>query len=225
MKRLILSFFILCIFCGVSYAGQKHTFIIHIGKTTFEYKKRVHEFDSSTPEVLQVHPKKIHVTKIHGKELLVMEVDPKKSDVRGIFYILGHDEAFEAFDYVYDVSGDSLHDLILYDLDNNSVDDVITLWGDEETYRIRVDKILKKNTHITRMNIYNSTRLGNPRSISYERKLCLYDDSLFFLYLYYDGSAHKKAMLTNNPVDPTGELYLKPIGITTEKEWKRMEKK
>ena len=75
--------------------------------------------------------------------------------------------------------------------------------------------------YIKILNTFTSKELVLPHLFNYNQLFCEHDNLLYFIYQY--GGKTKKAALTSNPIDVTNELYLKPIGKISKKEWKKME--
>ncbi len=223
MKKLIFTLLLLLLLSGFSYASSEYNIIIHLDDSDIEFKKRISEFHFSTPTELNIFPKEIYTTQISDKKLYVIKADPKRSDTRGLFFAFQLNNNFKGLDYIYDTFGDTVREVILFDLDKDLIDEVITLWQGEESFSVRVDKF---DSNLERMNIYNSARLGNPIFSGYKRKMVIHKDTLLLLYAYQHlrGTVSKKAMLTINPDDPTGELYIIPLGIIEKEEWLSLQK-
>jgi hypothetical protein len=222
MKKIIIScvVFIVLFICETVLANAEKKFVVHIDNKVLEYKQEVFGDSMRLPDVIQIYPDKIYTLRINNKtKLLVMKSGGT------IIYISSIANELKVLKYVYDLDISShLKEIAFYDLDGDQRNEIITIWGDENAYSIRVHRVKLMNGEIDIDSIFNSADLSNPDVLQYERRMCVYKGSLYFLYWGY-GSTHKIAILTRNPDDPTGELYLKPLGIATQEEWTKMEVK
>lgn len=228
MKKsiIITTIFFLFFIAIYAYSGDLKTFIVHINEQTIEFKKSIPEFDKSTPDILKIFPKQIYISRIKNDlSFLILYADPIKSDVRDLVFLYRYREKYYTIDYIYDVTGNNVQDILLWDIDQDTIDEPIILWGDEDSYKIVVYKLLIWQNSINTAKIYNSTLLGNPLFKGYGRKLTIYNGAMFFLYSYNlgSGSVHKYAKLMINPEDSTRELYLMPMGLITKEEWLKMQ--
>jgi len=222
MKKIIISCVVLIVlFVNESIlANAEKKFIVHIDNKVLEYKQEVFGDSMKSPDVIQIYPDKIYTLKIYDKtKLLVMKTGGS------IIYISSIANELRVLEYVYDLDISShLKEIAFYDVNGDQKDEIITIWGDENAYSIRVHRVKLMNSKIDIDSIFDSADLRNPDMVQYERMMCVYGGSLYFLYWGY-GSTHKIAILTRNPDDPTGELYLKPLGIAIQEEWTKMEVK
>jgi len=208
---------------GFSYTSREYKIFIHLDDTVIEFIKRISGFHESTPTELHIYPKEIYTTQIGDKKLYVIKADPKRSDTRGLFFALQHNYNFKGLDYIYWPFEDWVTEIILFDLDKDSIDEVITLWQGEEAFNIRVFKF---DLNLERREIFYSSSLFNPLFTGYKRKMLIHKDTLFIIYSIqpHGRSVNKKAMLAINPDDPTRELFLMPLGIVKKEEWLSLQK-
>ena len=204
--------------CESVSANAEKKFIVHISNKVLEYKQVVFGDLASAPEVIHIYPHKIYTLKINDKtKLLIMKTN------NSIMYISSIANKLKVIHFLHGHSiTDHFHEIAFFDVNGDKRDEIITIWGDETGYRIQVDSVELEDNEIDIDLIFDSANLSNPDMFRYERRMCIYKGSLYFLYWGY-GSTHKIAILTRNPDDPTGELYLKPLGIATQKEWTKME--
>ncbi len=221
MKKLIILTFTICILFNNSFADSKKEFILHIDDNKIAFKKNVFEWAESGSEIYNLYVGKKIIQKINDDfSILIIIIDAKKSDARGIIYLSGSKKGFKIIDYIYAID-DTIDDILLYDIDRDTKDEIITVWSGEDSYNIRVDKVKDLKTNIIVENLYCSNQLGNPQYFNFDKKLCISNGNIYVLYEFY--SKNKISVLKSNPNDPTSELYLKPIGVVSEKEWKKME--
>jgi len=226
-----MCFLISFIYCGDSFAAE-YFFIIHLDNKEIKYTKDIYDFNESIEKVQQVYPKEIFKTTIEGIELLVLRADPEKSNLRDLFYLQRIDNVWEGLDYEY-ATDEWADEVLIHDVDKDSVNEVITVWSGEEEYEIRVNKIIKKNKRLIKERIYSSPSLLIPsftddhyEYYDYGRTAVIHNGTALFVYgqqIIDKGSVitiNKKSILTINPKDPNKKIYLKPLGDTTLEEWK-----
>lgn len=228
VRYLCFNIIFLILSSNYAHGSPIKTFLIHLEDRVIEYRKNMPDFDTNVPDVLKVIPEKVYKSSIK-KDLnfMVLKADPLRSDVRDIFFIYQFRRKYEVIDYKYDTSGNSIEDVLLWDFDNDNINEIVLLWSNEDTYQIRIYKLQVKDNTVDAVNVYNSHGLGNPAFTGYGRKLCIVDNNIFALYQYYYDSKilHKYSKLTSNPDDNTKEIYLMPIGVLSKEEWIRIEKK
>ena len=220
MKRVFLTTMLVFLGYGASYAGNYYSFIIHLNGEEITYKKEIPEFDEIFPKTLNVYPKKVISVRMRDGHLLVVSSDPSKSDAFGAFYIYKGKVKQNPFEYIYSTGADSLQEI--YVLTKNIYQSiyVISVWGDEDSFIIRVDSIDNENNMPLSRNIFYSNRRMNPWLNEDLSKVCIQNGDVYVLYSYHDRYKLKEAKLTKNPSDTTGELYIKPISLITVDQWK-----
>jgi hypothetical protein len=220
MRNVLIVLLYLIAIPNILYAGSNKTIIVHFPASIVEYKTTMYAFEK-IPDTLHVfYDTVITIYEREQQNIGLYKIDGKKSDVSGVLYFKEYKEQIEIIDFVYDPSGyDNIVDLLIYDVNKDGEFEVISLWSDEDMYSMRVNSI---NKNLTIDDMYASPRLGNP--YINRKRICLYKGEIYLLYYYNTGQIHKKAVLTYNKKDRTRELYLKPLGPVTEKEWTKMVK-
>jgi len=226
-RQIVILFFLLIIFIQYehTYGGSFKTLIVHINDQVIEFKKKIPEFDKSIPNTLKIFPKKVYTVNINNNlSFLILHIDPIKSDLGDIIFLSKYKETYQIIDYVYNVSGSNIQDILLWDIDGDNISESILLWGDEDSYQIVIYKLLIQENSIKTTSIYTSHWLGNPSFEGYGKKMKIYNGSLYFIYNYNFGGepVHKYATLLINLLDSTKEPYLMPMGLITKEEWLKM---
>jgi len=220
MKKMILLNFILLIVTARSHATNGIPFEIFIEDQKVNYMAEIPDFDSSIEKPVKVFPKGAIRTVIHNKEILVFQADPVKSDTRGLFVMLKDEGGSKILDYKFYEEYVLLFYFFL-DIDQDGSEEIISVWGEDESYFIRVDKVSAKYEC---KSMFQSPNLFNPQASDYKKKLCIDNMQLLVFYSYNDGLVDKLAVITFNPDDRTHELFLKPLGICQKEDWLNKQK-
>lgn len=141
----------------------------------------------------------------NDKKEIVVFTAGKRSDINGLFYFIKNKKEFNLL--LQHTDSLSIFNIEVYikDIDNQTPKEIVATWNHEgDVFFITVDQITETDEI---NNIFKSKDLGVPwirdSQILYTR-----NDSLFFLYMLNDGSAHIEAQLK---YDPKGELKMEEI--------------
>lgn len=220
MKKMILLNFMLLIVAAKTQATNKIPFEIFMEDQKVNYMAEIPDFDSSIETPVKVFPKGAIRTLIHNKEILVFRADPVKSDTRGLFVMLKDESGSKILDYKFYEEYVLLFYFFL-DIDQDGSEEIISAWGEDESYFIRVEKVSPNYEY---KSMFQSPNLFNPQDSNSKKKLCIDHNQLLVFYSYNDGVVDKMAVITFNPDDRTHELFLKPWGICQREDWLNKQK-
>lgn len=173
-------------------AKDKMIYILHLPDRNIEYEGNIVE-NRSAADTIHIYPDTMLSVSSNKEEKCLLIKAGKGSNISGIFYLHFSQNNYEVLQQFLDPYTVFDIDISFHDIDKELPPEVVSLWTHEgDTYYIRIDQV---NENCQVENIFTSKDLGVPW-IEGGRQMYVQNDSLIFLYMLEDGSAHEKALLT-----------------------------
>jgi len=120
-------------------------------------------FGNTVNETLVITPGRYEKIQLCGGNVYVIEPSALSNGVSGLLIIFAKDNRYTYVDnLVPDLTEDKYMDFVDIDLDRDGLDEIISFWGDEDSYAIRVNQLVCNNGSIKIFRIYDSNRFGTP---------------------------------------------------------------
>lgn len=183
---------------------EKMLYIFYLDTQKIEVEGEVIK-TRSEKDTLYIFPDTVYALFSGSSGALNLVKSGINSNVTGIFYLYHSEGKYKVIAQEVDPYTVFDTQIYFYDIDHQEPKEVVSIWYHEgDIYYVRIDQIFE-NTKVK--NLYISKDLGVP-TIENGQIMTIKNDTLYFLYMLDDGSAHEKAFIK---CDSIGGLNLQVI--------------
>jgi len=197
---------LICIFAALNcdFSKDKMLYIFYFNNKQIETNGKVIK-TFSAEDTLHIYSDTVYTLAADSTGELYLISTGANSNITGIFYLCKSNNRYKVISQAVDPY--TVFDIKIYfhNLDHKEPKEIISIWNHEgDIYYIKIDKIIG-NKKV--QNLYTSKDLGVP-TLENGQIMTIEKDTLLFLYMLDDGTAHEKAFIK---YEADGNLSLQVI--------------